>query len=377
LYVALVHSNYALKIRIGFRLHVSGKETVLRVKLLVATTDESYAGHLSNHISSHHADVIDVTVCRTPERFGELLKSSTFDAALLDEGMADKTELGGIRLPMLLWAEDNSTTGIAESLSRIRKYQRISSIVADVLEQYAKASPNDHNGDNGKARITAVWSPAGGTGKTTVALAYAAKKASEGKQVLYLDLEPFSSVPSFFHEPGKSISTVFEMLGTSEGSITTLIQGIRRCDSNTGISYFCHPVNFDDMNILSAEDVITLLGACSAVTEELVIDMSCVCDERTRLTFELADRIFIVTDPAHTVQAKLQQFSTQHNVFTLIYEKVTFIANKGATPFEPFADSTIRLPFIQSQREDVVYKALSGCGFESTIIAHDPIAVKW
>jgi ribosomal protein S8 len=183
----------------------------MKIKLLIASGDTDYAEHLSDNISERHADAVVVSVCRTSERLREILPAEKYDAALLEASLIEDADLQSIKLPLLLVAEDeDAETGTGE-LKRVLKYQRISTLVATVLENYSEISTNKRRINSKKASITAVWSPAGGVGKTAVALAQAAKKQAEGKQALYLDLEPFSSVPAYFGRDGKSISTVFEM----------------------------------------------------------------------------------------------------------------------------------------------------------------------
>jgi len=330
----------------------------MRIKLLIGTGDPDYSEHLSSSISKHHADVIDATVCGTPERVRDALKARKYDAALLEAAMIEGADISQITLPLLLTTEDDRGAGMLPELKEIKKYQRISSIVADVLEQCARVSSYGRSHDVTRARITAVWSPAGGVGATAVALAYAAKKASEGKQTLYLNLEPFSSVPAYFDETGKSISSVFEMLDSKEGDAQMLIRGIQRQDA-CGITYFCRPVNFDDMNVLSAGNISSLIGACAGVTDELVVDLSCVCDERTRRVFDIADRVYLVTDSTRTALVKVSQFATQHKIFESIREKAVLVENKGAETGIPYTETSIRLPLIQSADPSVVYKALS------------------
>ena len=339
----------------------------MRIKLLIATPDTDYSEHLSSRISERHADDVDVSVCSSAECLRDLLSERKFDAALLEAPVIDSVDLQNIQLPLLLWSEDGNTPDEAVTLTKIRKYQRVSSIVSGVLEHYAKVSNDGCGFDPDKAHITAIWSSAGGVGKTTVALAYAARKISEGKQVLYLNLEPFSSVPVYFNETGKSISTIFEMLDNREGNVRMLIQGVRRYDSDVGVAYFCSPDNFDDMNILSAENVAALIDACAGVTEELVIDMSCVCDERARQIFGYADRILLVTDTTVTAQIKLSQFTTQHHIFERIKEKTILVANKGAAVSEPLTDTVISLPYVQSADVSAVYNTLSGYSFEAQV----------
>ena len=331
----------------------------MRISLLIATDDIEYAEHLSNGVSERYSDVIDVSVCWTPQRLQELLDAQKFDVALLESSMIEVADLQSIHLPMILWDDSENAVDMPNEFRRIRKYQRISSIVANVLECYSKVSKNSRIASLEKASVTAVWSPAGGVGKSTVALAYAAKKQTEGKQVLYLNLELFSSVPAYFAGSGKSISTVFEMLENDEGNLEMLIRSIQQYDSCSGISYFCCPGSFDDMNILSANNITMLLNACSQVTAELVIDLPCVCDERTRVIFEFADKVLLVVDQTAAAQTKLDQFSSQHNVFESIRDKAVIVANRAAVINNPHTATVVVLPIVQSADQSIVYKTLS------------------
>ena len=336
----------------------------MKIQLLIATVDCDYAEHLSNTFAENHSDVIEVSVCSTAEHLSEQLAVRKFDVALMEMPLIGDIDMQSIRLPLLLWSEEENAQAVPEEFMKVRKYQRISSMISNVLELYAKDTPRERGALSKRAGITVVWSPMGGVGKTTVALAYSARKASEGKQVLYLDLEPFSSVSAYFAEAGKSISTVFEMLETGEGNINVLIRSLRQQNGNGDIEYFCRPENFDDMNILSADNVAALIDACSEVTDELVIDMSCMCDERTRKAFDLADRIFLVTDSSRTAQIKFSQFASQHNVFQRVREKTSLVANRGAAVGESLADTIIYLPYVQSTDASAIYRTLSGVSFE-------------
>ena len=331
----------------------------MKIRLLIATCDSDYSEHLSDVLSKDFSDAIEVSVCSTNERLHTLLEAQSFDAALLDSSMLTACDLKSILLPMLLWAKEDEAIDIPSGVKSIRKYQRISSLAGTILENYALISSENNTVDPDRAFVTAVWSPAGGVGKTTVALAYAARRVSEGKQVLYLDLESFSSVPAFFTESGTSISTVFDMLENRSGNLKVLLKGILRLDSAAGIGYFCRPNNYDDINILSSDDISTLITACSGVTEELVIDLPSVCDDRAQRIFEMADSILLITDPSPTAKAKLSQFVTQHNIFERIRSKTKFVANKGASLSAQPVDCNLSLPLLHAADAPAVYRTLA------------------
>jgi len=330
----------------------------MKINLLIASNHEDYAEHLSKALSELHADSLSVSVCTTTSKLRGLLKERKYEAALLEAALIKDTDLSGIHLPLVLWSEDVKTA-VPDTLKKINKYQRVSQMAAEILELYAKASEHNRNAEANKAGITAVWSPVGGVGKTTVALALASRKASDGKQVLYLNLEPFSSTSVYFDSVGKSISAVFEMLEAGEGNAGVLMQSILRQDAAQNISYFCCPDNFDDMNILSVDNITSLIAACSGMTEELIIDMTSECNERTRRIFEIADRILLVADWTSTSQIKMSLFTSQNNVFSRIKDKTQLIANKGAAISQLSAKDLISLPLVQSTDASAVYKTLA------------------
>ena len=331
----------------------------MRIKLLIATADYDYIEHLSAVLSENHSDIFDINVCSAAERLRELLASNSYDAAMLEQSFVSGINLQSIHMPLILAGESEDIP--ENGLKSIRKYQRISSIVGNILENYADTGKKLNNFGSDKARITAVWSPAGGTGKTTIALAYAAHEVLSGKKVLYLNLENFSSISVYFKETGKSISKAFEKL---ESNVHMILMGIRQQDSGSGISYFCAPENYDDMNTLSTDDIATLIDACAAGTDELVVDLSSCCDARVQKVFKLADFVLLINDTSRASQVKLKQFTAQHNVFRQIQGKTVLINNKGTKTNDTDLTETVSLPFVQSTDPISIFKSLSSGNFD-------------
>jgi len=329
----------------------------MKVKLLIATIDVLYVKLISDSISEFHADKIDVSICNAPEGLQDALTQKKFDVVLIDPTLLEYADTSSVGLPLLLWSDDDPAGIDPEGLGRINKYQRISTIVAAILEKYAKVSVSKNDPGLRKANITAVWSPVGGSGKTSVAVAYALSQAAAEKDVFYLNMEDFTSVPCYFNRTGKSISSVFEMLENQDGNVKMLIQGVS-CSDN-GVMYLCGPDNYEDMCILSSENINALVSTCSGLTDELVIDLSSTCDTRVKKIFELADNILLVTAQTAQSETKTAQFLSQNNVFESIKEKVTMVANKGTSVNDPEMDSIIHLPYVQSNDALEVSRILS------------------
>jgi len=328
----------------------------MRVKTLIATSDTAYTNHISGYISEHHSDAIEISVCNSVENLREMLRTRRYDVALMDAQLIKEVDFDCVKLPMLLWS-GQETSDISIVPNRIIKHRRISKTVSTVLENYATVSGKIDIASDRKNNITAVWSASGGVGKTTVALACAAAAVLQEKEAFYLNLESFSSTAAYFPESSKSISAVFEMLETDAGNTKMFIQGI--CAQRNGIKYLAPPENYEDMCILTTENIRELVSCCADISDELIIDMSCICDTRTKQVFEMADKVLLTIDNTETAGHKLAQFISQSNVYESIKDKITLVANKGAVQTAVISENFISLPYIESTDTQYIYKALA------------------
>ena len=328
----------------------------MKIQLLIAVGESDYAEHLSSVMAESYEDVFEVNICSDTERMERMLAAHQFDVALFDAQMVEAGSFGSIRLPVVLCDELSQIGPRGEGLKKIRKHQRISGIISEILSGYAEASNNRNMFNDAPAHITVVWSPAGGSGKTTAALAYGAQKVAQGQKTLYLNLEPFSSGEVYFEEKGRSISTVLDKL---ENNAELLLRSVRMEDNGSGIYYLGKPENYDDVNILTADDVATLITDCAHGMDELVVDMGNTYDMKVRRALEMADKVLLVIDASPASRMKWEQFKTQHDLYGCISSKLTLVANRGVKVGSAEAVRVVSLPLVQSNDPVVVYKTLS------------------
>jgi len=331
-----------------------------KIQFLIACSDTDYTEHLSRVIAKRYSEEILVVISTNPERFRALAESQDFDIALIEPKMLSGVNLNKILLPLILHDTSIPENDDGSELERINKYQRISNLLSSAIERYSNITVS-RGGDGKRARLTCVWSPAGGCGKTTVALAYAANLIASGLKTMYLDLEPFSSSPIYFAETGKGMSTVLEKLDTN---VEVLIQGIRQQDSTSGIYFLGRPDNYDDLSILTLDDVKTLIEGCAAGVDELVVDMGSDCSQINRFLMEQSDSVMLVSDNSQACLTKCGQFCTQSTTYQRIAEKLTVVSNKGGHKTPVQGVKAINLPLVQSSDPIVVYKTLSAGYFK-------------
>lgn len=328
----------------------------MKIKLLVASLDESYVNHLTDVLSETYFEEFEVSVCKSLASLQQTQKK--YDVLLTDEEFANSISCENYKVVFKFY--DNFEGEASENGDKLvmHKYQRISKIVSKILSSCADFYGNSVKLNDNKANVTVVWSPIGGSGKTTVALAYAMRKSLESKSPLYLSLEKFSSVSTYFDSSNSSISSVFQRMNSN---LDVVIKSAKQVDSSTSIAYFGEPQNYDDMNQIESEDLEKIIDACKLNCQELVVDLTSECDEKTYAVMEKADKILVVTNTNENV--KLKQFQTQHWVWTKIKDKVIIVANKGSS-VEGDGNFVINLPQIKSNDEINIYKTLSAESFE-------------
>lgn len=332
----------------------------MKIRLLIATKEKDYAEHLAKVLAVKYAEEFEATVCSDFEKAVAALRKPV-DIIISDPEFTNTLEAENKKLLLEFWDGESSPNPETDGRA-IRKYQRITTLVGQILEKYSEVAESRKPFGASTAKVSAVWSPAGGCGKTTAALAYAAQKAVEGKKVLYLNLEAFCSLSAYFPQNGKSISTALEHL---DGNVAMFLQGIRQQDRDSGIYYFGMPSNYEDVSILSATDITQLIAGCADGMDELVIDLSSIYDARTREILELADEVMLVADGSPVGLCKLSQFKEQHDLFQELEAKIVAVANRGSAVPEGVARRSATLPTVQSADPAIVIRALSTGYFAS------------
>lgn len=332
----------------------------MKIQLLIATTDKEYGDRLSSALFKLYPENVQASICSNMDRLPELLSTTSFDQLILDAAAFARmhphaTEASAMKMTDLLlvhqpsaWLSANREESRESYGRKIEKYQRVSFLVQEVL----KSTPISAT-QSGRLPLTVVWSPAGGTGKTTTAMAYAAKKTAH-KKVVYLDLDFFSCSSVYFNSTNRGISWALQQLEEHNGEVH--LEGILEMDNSTGIRFFGPPDNFDDIHILTEDHLQGLLKSLARVADEVVVDLPSTCNQITRCLFEEASRILVVVDTSASSKVKLEQFTTQHSIYSKYSSKMIVVANKGTAL--RWDGPTIKLPFVKSTDDKIIFKTL-------------------
>ena len=273
---------------------------------------------------------LSVSIYTNSELLEKSLEVKKYDSVLFNPDICDeKIRFSNVKLPICLYSNEEKNAVLYSEYNKVIKYQRISKLYKDIIKLYADKAGDIPDFDNiHRSKVVAVYSPIGGSGKTTVALAMASMISSLGENVLYLNAEQLDS-SSCLNEHTVDEDGITILLEALEENINfeLKLKGIVK----KGIDGFSYIEGFErivDYNSVSNEEAEAVLEKIIRYGNYgvVIVDMGSCLNEIGKAVFEKADRIIIVEKPGDVSMKKIEMFSKQ--ALTLEYmDKMCKIRN--------------------------------------------------
>lgn len=239
----------------------------MKKTMVIYDPERMYAERLAEILGEKQRELFTTIPWSSYERLREYCRSNQVDAALVHESLTrEEVERLDVERVMILHDSMNS--------EGIYKYQSGENIVREIMTEYGDTKDEEIKGwsKHGKTRITAVFSPGGGSVKDIFAYAYS-RAAAEKRKILYINLEEFSGCGAFFRESfNRDLSDLLYYWQIGSLNALKLAGIVHSCQ---GMDYVPPVRNCEDLNEASDEDMIGLIGylAQSGSYEEIVLDM--------------------------------------------------------------------------------------------------------
>ena len=298
------------------------------LRVAVADTDQNYIKKLA----AGFMDYLDIhlSVYTDSVSLNRALQEKKTDVLLFSENICkNDTDISAAKLPILLLADTEIADKKFAELKRINKYQRISSIYKKILSYFSEIADISEQdaGDTGVSTV-AFFSPAGGSGKTTLSLTLAEKLALRGKKVFYLNMEIFPS--EAFYLPQQAEKGLSELLACINDHIDfhlktkSLLQ-----KKGENLYYMNHFDSPNDRYEASPEEWESLLQKLKSVLgmDYIIIDMDSSLDNSGQKIFELADFIMLLERADWAAIEKQRIFYGQAHIIARFGEKMSRIVN--------------------------------------------------
>ncbi|MCR4437129.1 MAG: AAA family ATPase [Clostridiales bacterium] len=287
-----------------------------RISLVAADPDEGYIDSLSSFFRSLCPMKLNIHVFTKKEALCDYLSGNgnKTDILLVDPDLLpEEVQKYGIGLIVLLCRTASPDEKTAQPC--IGKYQPGDEILNRILELHAASGRQVQNPLKLPQKVStiSVFSPQGGSGKSTVSL-YLSRQFSEmGLKVLYLNFESINSTGFFIPQwDGKAggMSSLLYYLKENRKNLAVKINNIKSLDSRLGIQYFKPAFSSLEIDEITAEDMERLLFELKDTGQFhiLVVDTESSVSQRNMALLENSECIVFPIIQDSMAKYKLELF---------------------------------------------------------------------
>lgn len=298
------------------------------ITLVIADSDKDYLDGLESYIKSFHSAAFsNIKTFYKRDSFLEFLSVSKGDQAVYLTGPGFYELINGIK-STVIFLSPNPISGNSQKEKIIFKYHT-GEVIVNFLHTIIPSSPKI-------TRIIAVYSPLGGSGKTTVALGASILSSWEGKRIFYLNLESHSSIKAFLSEKSdQCLSHVMYYLKNSKNNLQEKLDSAKCFDFYYRIDYYLPPQSILDLTEDMSAEIRSLLDFLRSTGKYdcIFVDMETSLDRNNLSIFEEADEILVIAEKSPLLEEKLRNMYEQlrllENGRTGLYlSKLKIILNK-------------------------------------------------
>lgn len=298
------------------------------IRMAIADSNKEYLDRISDVMEEY----ADIALSKYTERHSleAALSTKSFDVLLFDPGIYDgQVSVGRNMLAVMLLDEDCPVPDTCLDFKKIRKYQRISNIYKQILELYADICKDVGNVVGRPAVISiAFYSPVGGSGKTTMALATAARLAMQGHNTFYINFEDIASEDCYLPQSAeKGVSELVSLLGSGINfpmKLQSLLQ-----NKGEHLYYLNHFDSPNDVYEMTGQEIVELLTEIvrAGLFEYIIVDMGIGLDAKMLCIFEQMQKIVLVEKPDAIAVHKMKTFMAQAHIINEYGRKMVRILN--------------------------------------------------
>ena len=223
----------------------------MHCRLLIGGGDQEYNDRWIKNLVLSRENQFEITVLKKEDNLAEYLNSKYYDLILLSEELM---ELASDRIPkeieehLVLMVEDHTKYNL-QGMHMIFKYQKVKAIESIIKDLFLKTTTKECVGSKkGNLKLIGCYSPAGGSGNTTIAQIIAASKANQGYKVFFLSHESFPSYHTVYQDTSADNLSDYMMHIMSKSNWIMGLEKMKCVDAVSGVHYLMPTISEGDLS---------------------------------------------------------------------------------------------------------------------------------
>lgn len=315
-----------------------GRKIMAMLNIVIADNDEAFLEALERFLRAYYRERFEMVCITTSKYLNEYIKNASkkIDILLIVPGFFPLRDMENVNTIILM--TDGRITAECEKYKTVEKFQTVQKLVRKIIDIYADNNPDEVHVPfiDKKTKVIGVFSPNGGAGKTTMAIAMAMRSVQRGMKVFYLNLESVPSTSAFLDCNSEiNLSHVLYFLKEKSKNLSLKVEGASLEYLNGGLNYFAPPDSPYEINEITGDDIRELVNQLKTLNkyDSILIDMCSMIDDRNMKIFEICDNIICILTTERCSQIKATQFlklfeMAESKELQEIQNKIRFVMNK-------------------------------------------------
>ncbi len=280
-----------------------------RQQVWLRMEDQNYEKKLYSFLNHHYGNVMEL------HRYDECSGGTSPARECLFLTDSDEDDSFGRRIPLTLGESDDgidlyqSGHSIAQQI--LERVEREMQAEVPVLTQSFAQEVMLPQNTEGDGKMLSVYSPVGGSGKTSFAitLAQCLMRIGNGK-VLYLNLEGASDWQRYFNAPSAyNFSDLLynTLMKLEEGRMQEQLEKMVHQQAN-GVFFIRPCTSFEDLSVLTAEELRQLIRILKKAFSWIICDMNTAFHGVNRIFMTESCRCFLMKQSRPGARMKIRDF---------------------------------------------------------------------
>ena len=314
--------------------------------LLITDSDADYLENFERFLRNNHSDKFIINTAVNSDGVRAFVDNSDRKVDILLISPDTYTDRIKSYASVIIILSNGVIPIQLEKYPVVKKYQSGDAIVHSISRAYAEVKPDefDISQINGECEITGVFSPVGGSGKTTIATLLATHLAAKNK-VLFLSMEQFQYTEQFFSGSSRyNMSDFLYFVHKGDSELLANLNKMLITDVNLNVNFLNSPLCFVDLNKIESEKWNALFKALVlfGMFNKVIIDMPSHLDEHILEVLSSCNKVIVpvLDDRISVLKTNRMIHDLTQIDHEILFKKFIYVLNKY-NGFQPHTEISI------------------------------------